>query len=143
LIQYETIPCSCDLYTREVMEHTKVLQRKSSKSVVTATCEEDVTMISSTYTNRYYWYLGTRVPSVQSLTSTALAGHTPSPRSRSGPNQTWGPGPPCGKCPNTESPLKSLAQSASKASPNEGVTWSNRMWPHLPHISHAAWVQHR
>jgi hypothetical protein len=58
------------------------------------------------------------------------AGHTPISTGRSGSGRTWGPGSPGGNCSHTESPLKILAQTASKPTSDEGVTGSNRMWPH-------------
>jgi hypothetical protein len=57
-------------------------------------------------------------------------GRTPISMGRSGSGQTWGPSSPHGRCPHTGSPLKSLAQTASEPTPDEGVTRSNRMWPH-------------
>jgi hypothetical protein len=46
--------------------------------------------------------------------------HTPSFRGRFGPDWTWGLGSRRGRCANTRSPLKSLAQTASGPTPDEG-----------------------
>jgi hypothetical protein len=54
-----------------------------------------------------------------------------------------GPGSPHGRCAHTGSPLKSLAQMASKPTPDEGVTWSNSCGlatAHLPYCTDATLV---
>jgi hypothetical protein len=104
--------------------------------------------------HQYCPYLGTRVSSVpcpgqrRTYTSTRLqalprgrskAHRAPSPKGRSGPDRTWGTSLPHDRCHYTGSPIKSLAQTASKLTPAEGVTRSNRLSSHC----HTSPVLHR
>jgi hypothetical protein len=62
------------------------------------------------------------------------AGRAPSSWGRSGPDRTWGPGSPYGRCPHTRSPQRAWPKRLSSPLLMKGVARSNRLWLHC-HMS--------